>query len=57
MREDVELGYVSNKQAREAYGVILTHGQVDVVATEELRTRMKAEKVHIPGPAHGNRRV
>ena len=47
VQEDVALGYVSERQAREAYGVVFADERVDPAASQELRERMRAERVYL----------
>jgi N-methylhydantoinase B len=55
VRTDVIEGKVSRRQAREAYGVVLTGADeahvVDVGATESLRSEVSAADVPVPGVA------
>ena len=46
--EDVREGYVTAERAREAYGVVLVDGVVDVGATEETRRELKDRRHYIP---------
>lgn len=44
--QDVRCGFVSERMARERYGVAITAGAVDKAATAELRARMCVSAVH-----------
>ena len=49
VRIDVRRGYITAKQARARYGVILTKdGSVDEVATVGLRESLHSNRVHVP---------
>ncbi len=47
VREDVRAGFLTPTRAREAYGVVVANGAVDVAATQRLRAAMPAPP---PGP-------
>ena len=47
--DDVTLGYLSPDQARERYGVVIdADGDVDAIATDEQRARLRASRVQAP---------
>ena len=47
VQADVSIGYVSRRQARDAYGVVFNNGDVDVAATEELRARLRSGRIDV----------
>jgi N-methylhydantoinase B len=47
VREDVRAGFLTPARAREAYGVVVANGAVDLAATQRLRAAMPAPP---PGP-------
>ena len=47
VRDDVELEYVSTRQAHDAYGVVIRDGEVDLQATRKLRADLEAARVKV----------
>ena len=47
MLQDVEQGYVSDRAAREIYGVVVTGGAVDTGATRRMRQRLRGRRIHL----------
>lgn len=43
--DDVALGMVSSQQAEQLYGVIIANGKIDKDATEQLRLRLRTERI------------
>ncbi len=45
--EDLEEGYVSDRAARELYGVVVSDGEVQDGATRQLREQLRAQRVYL----------
>ena len=45
--EDVAQGYVSDRAARELYGVVVSNGKVEETATRETRERLRARRMYL----------